>query len=92
MAGRVGEIRVHLDDEVRPERQGRLEPVEAGGPPAPALLSDEDVDASVLPAQRFGDAARPVRGIVVHHEDAHVGVERQGEDPRTSSAMFSASS
>ncbi len=80
VAGIVGEVPVHLDDEVRPEGQGGLEAVEAGGSPAPPLRPDEGADASVLPAHRLRDAPGPVGGIVVDHENVEVGVEREGED------------
>ncbi|OQB50529.1 MAG: hypothetical protein BWX98_02623 [Candidatus Aminicenantes bacterium ADurb.Bin147] len=71
----VGEIRVHLDDEIRAEGQGGLQPVDAAGAAAAALLPDEGVDAGIGRRPLLGPAAGAVRGIVVGHDDPDIGVQ-----------------
>ena len=42
-------------------------------------LAVEDVDETQLLLQSLGDLARPVRGVVVDHQDAVVGAEHVAE-------------
>ncbi|OQB49695.1 MAG: hypothetical protein BWX98_02657 [Candidatus Aminicenantes bacterium ADurb.Bin147] len=76
----VGEIGVHFDDEISAEGQGGPQAVDAAGAAAAALLPDQGVNAGISRRPLLGPAARAVRGIVVGHDNADIGVQGKGKD------------
>ena len=87
----MGEVGVHLEDQLGAAGEGRAEAGDVGGAEAFLARPVQDVDALVLGGEPVGDLAGPVGRAVVDDQDPRRGRQLARAPPRRRRSMFSAS-
>jgi hypothetical protein len=66
-------IAIHLDNVIGPQAERMFEAGNIGFAQAVFLLAVQHVDMiRVSAAQTLGDVARPIRRIIIHHQDVQI--------------------
>lgn len=75
--GIVGKVRIHLDDHVRPARQGDLDAFEVGGAQAQFPRAVMDAHARIGTSQSVRHLAGAVGAVIVHDQDVQIQRKRK---------------